>query len=103
MVKDETKWVRHDPENLLVDEETWNLNSGSNGGSNGGNNGGNTGGNNGGNNGGSNGGNLGNCAADKSEHCVGWKKAGYCTQTYVAYMKANCATSCCGKTANNKP
>ena len=56
-----------------------------------------------GNNSGNNGGNLGSCAAEKNKNCPKWGKVGYCTKSYFAYMTANCAITCCGKTTNNKP
>jgi len=31
---------------------------------------------------------------DKSQHCSYWKRLNYCTETYVGYMRANCAKTC---------
>lgn len=32
--------------------------------------------------------------ADKSVNCPRWARAGYCTRTYVSYMRRNCPASC---------
>ena len=40
----------------------------------------------------------GECVDNPSyaSNCPGWAKAGYCTHSYVGFMKANCCASCNG-------
>lgn len=60
----------------------------------------------GGSSGGSSGGNPPPPAcADSNGGCSQWKDAGYCTATYVAYMEANCKSSCglCGGNDSSPP